>query len=79
MSFSTMRAIITPSSFKNGSRGRIVLHFIPTYCRNVTSIWGLMRRNVSHNKMHETCAQFADATVEFMCENCPATGPPPRD
>ena len=47
---------------------RIKLHFIPTYCPHLNPIerlWGLMHRNVTHNKCYATCAQFADATLSF--------------
>jgi transposase len=42
---------------------RIKLHFIPTYCPHLNPIerlWGLMHRNVTHNKTYATCAQFSD-------------------
>src|SRR5438105_11537958 len=45
---------------------RIELHFIPSYCLHLNPIerlWGLMHRNVPHNKCYATCAQFADATL----------------
>lgn len=48
---------------------RIKLHFIPTYCPHLNPIerlWGLMHRNVTHNKCYATCAQFADATLSFL-------------
>ena len=50
---------------------RIKLHFIPTYCPHLNPIerlWGLMHRNVTHNKCYATCAQFADATLSFLRE-----------
>jgi DDE superfamily endonuclease len=53
---------------------RIKLHFIPSYCPHLDPIerlWGLMRRNVTHNKTYETCAQFADAALNFLCERVP--------
>jgi hypothetical protein len=48
---------------------RIKLHFIPSYCPHLNPIerlWGLMHRNVTHNKTYETCAQFADAALGFL-------------
>ncbi len=48
---------------------RIKLHFIPSYCPHLNPIerlWGLMHRNVTHNKCYATCAQFADATLSFL-------------
>ena len=53
---------------------RIKLHFIPPYCPHLNPIerlWGLMHRNVTHNKCYATCAQFADATLGFLCETVP--------
>ena len=53
---------------------RIRLHFIPTYCPHLNPIerlWGLMHRNVTHNKCYATCAQFADATLGFLREKVP--------
>jgi hypothetical protein len=34
-------------------------------------LWGLMHRNVTHNKCYATCAQFADATLGFLREQVP--------
>jgi transposase len=48
---------------------RIKLHFIPAYCPHLNPIerlWGVMHRNVTHNKTYATCAQFADATLGFL-------------
>jgi transposase len=53
---------------------RIKLHFIPSYCPHLNPIerlWGLMHRNVTHNKGYATCAQFADATLGFLRETVP--------
>jgi transposase len=53
---------------------RIKLHFIPSYCPHLNPIerlWGLMHRNVTHNKCYATCAQFADATLGFLREQVP--------
>jgi len=53
---------------------RIKLHFIPAYCPHLNPIerlWGLMHRNVTHNKCYATCAQFADATLGFLRETVP--------
>jgi transposase len=50
---------------------RIKLHFIPTYCPHLNPIerlWGVMHKHVTHNKCYATCAQFADATLGFLCE-----------
>jgi transposase len=56
---------------------RIKLHFIPSYCPHLDPIerlWGLMHRNVTHNKTYETCAQFADRRSISCAKKCPATG-----
>ena len=53
---------------------RIKLHFIPPYCPHLNPIerfWGVMHRNVTHNKTYATCAQFADATLSFLREKVP--------
>jgi len=53
---------------------RIKLHFIPSYCPHLNPIerlWGLMHRNVTHNKCYATCAQFADATLSFLRQQVP--------
>jgi transposase len=53
---------------------RIKLHFIPSYCPHLNPIerlWGVMHRNVTHNKCYASCAQFADATLGFLREKVP--------
>jgi transposase len=53
---------------------RIKLHFIPAYCPHLNPIerlWGVMHRNITHNKTYVTCAQFADATLDFLREKVP--------
>ena len=53
---------------------RIKLHFIPAYCPHLNPIerlWGVMHRNITHNKCYGTCAQFADATLGFLREEVP--------
>jgi transposase len=53
---------------------RIKVHFIPSYCPHLNPIerlWGLMHRNVTHNKTYATCAQFADAALGFLREKVP--------
>ena len=48
---------------------RIRLHFIPAYCPHLNPIerlWGVMHKHVTHNKCYATCAQFADATLDFL-------------
>ena len=53
---------------------RIRLHFIPSYCPHLNPIerlWGVMHRNVTHNKCYATCAQFADAALGFLRKEVP--------
>jgi transposase len=53
---------------------RIKLHFIPSYCPHLNPIerlWGVMHRNVTHNKCYATCAEFADAALGFLREQVP--------
>jgi hypothetical protein len=53
---------------------RIKLHFIPAYCPHLNPIerlWGVMHKHVTHNKCYATCAQFADATLDFLRDNVP--------
>src|ERR1700691_5369624 len=53
---------------------RIRLHFIPSYCPHLNPIerlWGVMHRNVTHNKCYATLAQFADATLGFLRKEVP--------
>jgi hypothetical protein len=55
-------------------RRTIKLHFIPSYCPHLNPIerlWGVMHRNVTHNKCYATCQQFADATLGFLREIVP--------
>ena len=53
---------------------RIKLHFIPPYCPHLNPIerlWGVMHKNVTHNKCYATCAQFADVTLNFLRDKVP--------
>jgi len=53
---------------------RITLHFIPAYCPHLDSIerlWGLMHRNVTHNRCYETFADFSAAVLTFLREEVP--------
>jgi len=57
---------------------RIKLHFIPSYCPHLNPIerlWGVMHRNVTHNKCYATCAEFAEATLGFLREKVPGNWP----
>ena len=53
---------------------RIKLHFIPTYSPHLNPIerlWGLMHKNVTHNKCYATYNDFCDAMLGFLRENVP--------
>jgi transposase len=54
---------------------RIKLHFIPAYCPHLNPIerlWGLMHRNVTHNKCYSTYREFASAMLTFLRAEVPA-------
>ena len=53
---------------------RIMLHFLPAYCPHLNPIerlWGVMHKNLTHNKTYETCAEFAEATLDFLRDQVP--------
>lgn len=53
---------------------RIVMHFIPAYCPHLNPIerlWGLMHRNVTHNKCYAKFKDFCDATLQFLRNQVP--------
>ena len=53
---------------------RIVLHFVPTYCPHLNPIerlWGLMHRNVTHNKCYAKFNDFCSAVLGFLREEVP--------
>jgi transposase len=53
---------------------RIVPHFIPSYCPHLDPIerlWGVMHKNVTHNKCYETARDFADAILNFLRTEVP--------
>ena len=53
---------------------RIKLHFIPAYCPHLDPIerlWGLMHKHITHNRCHETLADFRDAILTFLREDVP--------
>jgi hypothetical protein len=37
----------------------------------IERLWGLMHRNVTHNKCYASCAQLADATPQFPAGKVP--------
>lgn len=48
---------------------RIKLRFIPGYCPHLNPIerlWGLMHKNITHNKDHKTIRDFASAILGFL-------------
>jgi transposase len=53
---------------------RIKLHFLPAYCPHLNPIerlWGVMHKNVTHNKTYGTCTEFAGATLTFLRDEVP--------
>lgn len=53
---------------------RIRLHFVPAYCPHLNPIerlWGLMHKNVTHNRCYDTCNQFSDVALQFLRERVP--------
>jgi transposase len=53
---------------------RIKLHFIPAYCPHLDPIerlWGLMHKHVTHNRCHQTFADFKAAILTFLREEVP--------
>jgi len=53
---------------------RIRLHFIPPYCPHLNPIerlWGLMHKNLTHNRCHATFNGFCDAMLGFLREDVP--------
>jgi transposase len=53
---------------------RIKLHFVPAYCPHLNPIerlWGLMHRNVTHNKCYATFKDFSTAMLRFLREDVP--------
>jgi transposase len=53
---------------------RIKLHFIPAYCPHLDPIerlWGLMHKNVTHNRCHATYSDFCKSVLHFLREEVP--------
>lgn len=53
---------------------RIALHFIPTYCPHLDPIerlWGLMHRNITHNKCYAKFKDFSKAILNFLRKDVP--------
>ncbi len=50
------------------------IRIIPAYCPHLNPIerlWGLMHRNVTHNRCHERFADFRHAMLTFLREEVP--------
>src|SRR5487761_31501 len=53
---------------------RIRLHFVPPYCpplNPIERLWGLMHRNVPHNKCYATYDRFCRAMLGFLRDEVP--------
>jgi DDE superfamily endonuclease len=53
---------------------RIKLHFVPTYCPHLDPIerlWGLMHKQITHNRCHVTFADFKAAILTFLRAEVP--------
>jgi transposase len=53
---------------------RIKLHFIPSYCPHLDPIerlWGLMHRNVTHNRCYATYNDFCRSILHFLRAEVP--------
>jgi len=53
---------------------RIRLHFVPPCCPHpnpIERLWGVMRKHATHNETYATCAQFANATLDFLRQKGP--------
>jgi transposase len=53
---------------------RIKLHFVPAYCPHLNPIerlWGLMHRNITHNKCYKSFREFSTAMLSFLRDEVP--------
>lgn len=53
---------------------RIKLHFVPAYWPHLDPterLWGLMHRHVTHNRCHQTFADFKAAVLNSLREKVP--------
>ena len=53
---------------------RIKVHYIPTYCPHLDPIerlWGLMHKNVTHNRCYATYNDFCKSVLHFLREEVP--------
>jgi transposase len=61
---------------------RIKLHFVPAYCPHLNPIerlWGLMHKNVTHNRCYANFNGFCGAMLTFLREDVPKNWTPYRD
>lgn len=61
----------------NAPNRRIKLHFIPPYCPHLNPIerlWGVMHREVTHNRHYAKFKDFAEAILHFFKEQLPENG-----
>jgi len=48
---------------------RIKLRFFPAYCPHLNPIerlWGVMHKNITHNKCYEACGEFAEGLLQLI-------------
>jgi len=48
------------------------------YCPHLNPIerlWGVMHKNITHNKTYGACKEFAEATLDFLRDKVLETGP----
>ena len=65
---------------QNGQR--LTLHFVPTYSPHLNPIerlWGLMHRNVTHNRCYATLSAFRAAATGFLTQAVPRNWAEYRD
>ena len=57
---------------------RMKLHFVPAYCPHLNPIerlWGVMHKNITHNRTYPTFRDFADKAIAFLTERIPDNWP----
>src|SRR4051794_5079639 len=57
-------------------------HFVPAYCPHLNPIerlWGLMHKNVTHNRCHATYNGFCEAVLGFLRRDVPSRWSTPCD
>jgi len=56
------------------ARRKVVLHFFPPYCPHLDPIerlWGLMHKNVTHNRDYKTFGEFRREVLKFLRQTVP--------